>query len=155
MFLILAYVLFYGFIILTITLAVFSVYGIAKTAGRNCKTAKTKETWRIFSICAGIFVIMILGISSLILIRCYSLPVATGNYADSVTIKGVTYDYCNEEYPFGKSLRAVGREEVKGNFLTPEWAVNTLFVMIYFENPQNHEYIYYPGLMDWLVYKKR
>jgi len=111
----------------------------------------------LFSSLGGAFVIIVLGLSSFFIVRFYALPVVIGDhYADNIELNGVTYELCDKEYAFDKSLRMVGRSATDHSILTPEWALAVLFSSsYYFKESQNPDYIYYPGLMGWVVCKRK
>ena len=149
------YILFYGFIAITLASLIFTIWGIIKLVKRQCKTILSKQIVCVGVCLTGIFVVVVGSISAFLLYRTYSLPVAEDHENDSIVIVNDTqYILSSRDYSFEENLKPVARRDISATPLTPEWAIELIFEHRYFTNENDDRYLYYPGLMEWTVYEK-
>lgn len=149
------YIIFYGLIVLTLAALIFTVFGIIKIARGRFKSKGSKKVLRICVCLTIAFVVFVGGLSAFFLIRTYSLPVVSHHeYASIVVLNDERYIYSDREYPFGEKLKPIARDDIPEKILTPEWALEVIFNSHYFIDTDDDHFLYYPGMMDWLVYEK-
>jgi hypothetical protein len=150
------YVLFYGGAGFTVFLFGFAVFGAVKLLRKNSTYKKSKKTFAVFTLMAAVVSVGIIGVFSAFVIRFYALPVACVQDAGRQTLRmnESSYQLSDAPYPFDARLRPVARENISAAVFTPEWALQlALPASCYYTDGEDTGFIYYPGMMEWLVYE--
>jgi hypothetical protein len=150
------YLLFYGGIAVTLFLFCFAAFGTVKLIKKGGKYKISKKLFTVFTVGAGIISITVIGAFSALVIRFYSLPIATvDNYRENIVLNGETYTLTRKEYPFDTVLKPIARENISSKVFTPEWAIELILrTSYYYFDGENADFIYYAGMMEWLTYEK-
>jgi hypothetical protein len=154
-FTVIAYLLFYGGIAVTLFLLAFAVFGIVKLAKKGSKYKINKKLFAAFTAIAGAVSVIIVGVFATVVIRFYALPPVTFAGENSIVLHGVTYRLTDKAYPLGATLKPIARQNLSDAVLTPGWAMELALRASYYDSDgQNTDYIYYAGMMGWWVYER-
>jgi hypothetical protein len=151
------YLLFYGGIAVTVLLLGYAVFGIVKLLKKVGGYKTSKKQPAVFTVIAGVVSITIIGVFSLFVIRFYSLPTVSIEDADhnNIVLSGDTYALSDKAYPFNTALKPIARQNLPDTVFTPEWAIDLVFsASYYYYDGKNTDFIYYTGMMEWLVYER-